>query len=668
MKLILTFKEQGILKSFDLPEILPSVPLQASLKELEVPEVEMVSAKLEGYKSTFGRKYILQLAQQPDEKFEQLGEDGSFFIKRRRVTGTGEKVTLKDNYASLFRGAMGPSVLRLRCYDQKCDWVDILRLRINIIPKEDRRILMIRMLEALLPVNPFLALSPSLGLSKVKMSSKWRSESVSMRLWSALIEYQTIKWIIDRLEPHLYAIAQSPAIEIRKAPALRKAQSIRHVGPVIIRRIVKNLGNHPRCQVGDLLLPSTRLTPSMDIVAHRVVGTFLRARIKRLVAIQAFLQRQHDFMQHELDEGKEQVRAQKEYYRTSILEQKEVLRGVKMILSRIIGIWRHGPWRDVVKDEYIWNVDISDFSFNANYRYVFSKLGAFEKMRFVWNYHYNDAMTCTRKDEIDNDGQSRWQKNYSYVYEAWAYIELLKAFDRAGFRMMDQYRVQVVSHAIDAFLGQRYNDPVTCYSEDGRLKVELIYGCRIPVKTRGAKGLCHSKPRVEVPLTPDFIIRFTNIGEGGDQEDDYVIVLDAKSDRELQEYNIVQRDNYREYIYRNEDEKPQQVWLIYSGQITGKNDPRAGIEFSELNGKECWSDSEWYEEGRNESPLTHNGSFRWSKNGISKHGKLKSFERSSPFVGHLRCNALTQDVHDNVFDEFVQGQICTARKVLGIED
>ena len=59
-----------------------------------------------------------------------------------------------------------------------------------------------------------------------------------------------------------------------------------------------------------------------------------------------------------------------------------------------------------------------------------------------------------------------------------------------------------------------------------------------------------------------------------------------------------------------------------------------------------------------------NGTFKWSRSGISKNGEQKVFSRRSPFVGHLRANSVTAEKSD-VFEEFVEGIINTARHVLG---
>jgi hypothetical protein len=43
---------------------------------------------------------------------------------------------------------------------------------------------------------------------------------------------------------------------------------------------------------------------------------------------------------------------------------------------------------------------------------------------------------------------------------------------------------------------------------------------------------------------------------------------------------------------------------------------------------------------------------------------MKKFSRQATFVGHLRANSVTADGSD-VFEEFVEGIVNTARKVLG---
>ena len=117
-----------------------------------------------------------------------------------------------------------------------------------------------------------------------------------------------------------------------------------------------------------------------------------------------------------------------------------------------------------------------------------------------------------------------------------------------------------------------------------------------------------------------------------------------------EDYDIGKRDKY--LVCRYKDEYTKQSWLIYSGRTD--NIPR--IEFDPT----CKNDGSWGERcyvnfGHNNKGYIWDGG-----NGIA--GKYKHDMR---LVGHVRANAVN-DSDNAVFLEFAQGQIATARRLLGL--
>lgn len=675
MKLQLKFylkDEGGALREFpDCPEFIwEDGPKAVEIKGCKFPEKTCVAAF---FSERGDDKFLLQLADQPDISYRYLGENGNFFTKKYKVDAAGKRVRDENghyirergNCENLFRGAMGDSVLKLsqRNYDQ--EWVDIVSINVSIEPDADKRELMQKMALTLLPINPFLVLSNIEGLSKASVSRYWEHGDSKEEEWNAYIEVETIKWIFNRLFPRLFAIISDCAYRISVKSEVTKVGRLRHVDGRSRRAMEKLLLRHGAGMENRTIIGSSRYC-DVNVVAHCVIGAFLCNQIRRLSRIERFLGKKIDEKKRCKEEKGETDCNKRNYYERAIREEAAMKKSVRRLKRKIQEVFGVGPWAQSNLNVSIFKATPEDFSFDENYRYVYSLVETFEKIRFLWRNNVGEMLTPSVDYGAGRARQSRWQRNYSYVYEAWVFVSLLKAFQSCGFSMLSQYRAKIIARAIDSFMGQRNNDPVQCDSSDGELQVELFHGvCASKWDPENdINGLSHHLEH-DNPLTPDFEIRFVKKGATAVSESEYVILLDAKSGRFLCNVDVQSRKKYETAIYRNQDQDPpHQVWLVYSG-ISHKSDdndtvPKAGVEFDHEDGRECWAASETMAE---ESPRLHNGKFKWTQDGITDGRK---FRRSKPFVGHLRGNAVTVS-DNNVFEEFVKVQLETVKGYFGIK-
>ena len=648
----------------------------------EYSENAIVMAHLSGFESQPSRSdYRLQLAYNPFCKFKFLRErtiDGQqcyeMYYEKKEKDAKGQWIRTPEPQGKLLYGAMGPSVLRLmerrRNSKGKVDYVDIWRAEVIVRPNDDRLAVMRKMVSEIFPVNPYLAMSHAWGLSKVPVRKEWKGESSSLGIWSALIEYEATKFVFKKIAPHLQSMIMSSASKIEKRNAIVGMRFIRRLSPQVVRRISRQIATMGERAI-DCHVCTSAYADSNDMIAHRVIGDFLRRLLTRLTKIQDEYQRFVRAGKAEYDNllsGGDK----KDYHRRAVSEEYATIREIQELKKSIGAIYVSGPWKDLPIGPSILLLDADAFQYGPHYRYVYSQLSAFARMEFIWSRNWdnnenaqNQRNTLSHELGSSAENPNVWIHNYTVIYEGWVLVRLLRAFERLGFGMLKQYQSWVVKNAIDAYMAQRHNTEFELSSLDSNIKIELCSVCSFPPRDPEQKGFCHQQDGTKNSLTPDFSMR---ISKKDACDESYALVLDAKSGRELQIEDILARMKYQENVRKNADDTLDQVWLIYAGDSHVENKPTAGIEFSHLDGKECWNDRDdeyggWREKGRKESPLTVNGTFKWGRSGISKDGQMKKFSRKDTFVGHLRANAVTAEGSD-VFEEFVEGIVNTARHVL----
>ena len=637
----------------------------------EFNEGAMVMASLTDLESPPScNDYCFQLAYNPSYKFDCLrgeknkegGTVWQLFYKESKKNKEGKRVKIPIQQQRLLYGAMGASVLRLMVRNSQGDYVDIWQAVVNVRPDSDRLQVMRKMVSEIFPVNPYLAMSSAWGLSQISVRKEWKGESRSLSIWSALIEYEATKFVFKKMAPHLQRMIVSSASKIERHDAVVGTRFVRRLTPQVIRRISRQFARMGE-SASDCCVCTSMFSDSNDMIAHRVIGDFLRERLTRLTKIQREYQRFIDAGKVEVDD-KLSGGDKKGYHKRALHEENETIKAIEKLKDNIGAMYVSGPWNRLQVGPPVLSLTAEAFQYGPHYRYVYSQLSDFERMQFIWNSNENtQSRLRTLAHELGNvdEKPNQWIHNYTVIYEGWVFVRLLRALESLGFGMLKQYQSCVVRNAIDAYMGQRHNTQFELVSQDSKLKIELCYGCSFPPHSSASKSFCHMKDGTQDPLTPDFSSRISRIDAN---EEPYALVLDAKSGRQLESWDVEARTKYEKYVRKNADDSLDHVWLIYAGESHVEKKPTSGIEFSSLDGKECWADKSWHDEAREESPKTKNGTFVWSRSGISQHGQMKKFSRKNTFVGHLRVNSVTAERSD-VFEEFVEGIVNTARHVLG---
>lgn len=610
-----------------------------------VPELSKISARL--VEVSFGKglnkKFKLKLcAKRPDNKFNEVDCDGVFFRYK-----DGERETEVE----LLRGAMGTSYLELLPPSHRVEGGmphPLLVVRIGVIPAPDRLDLMDRMVDEIVPVNPFLALSNFVDYSISTMRHGWGGGHGDRNLRGITFELEEISDVMKNTSHVLRQIAMSPESIAAKVSTTISLGRVRKFEPKVFLSLARK---GVSCDLAKASLsigvPGACRVVSYDTIAHRAIGSFLRERLSRLRELKMFFDRQVASMKMELKNFPDRGETKDALSDVETLRREVV---TNMIPFFVYYLGSTMPWWNLNGRVNILTTPRTAFAANAMYMHMYNTMCAFEKKRF-WPLAETGFFSVPRYSRVAGEEPSSWQKNYSVVYESWVFLKLMWAFDQSGYGMLGEYKKKLEKNIWNAFLGQRINDPVSAFACQGYLRVDVYYG--VEGRLTGKLFSCAAGSEGEggrEKLTPDFVIVFTNVRSG----EYHSIVLDAKSGREIGEREIGKRNLYATDFFVG-GTPPDQSWLIYSGKYYGT----AGIEFdsdpSNIPNK-CWRPEILHSLDRNRG-LTID----------DKKGIVGSWKNRQP-VGHVRANARTLGENlDNVFKQFVDIQIATARERLKLD-
>lgn len=628
-------------------------------KSPSVPETAYVSAKVDGVPVEEYKRFRLQVAYAPDHRFTSVDFEGNLvFDDKQFDKETRRKEWVRRKELKLFEGAMGTSFLRLiYCIDE--EQRDVLVVPFDVRPLEVRRKLMDCMVDEVVLTNPYLVLSEAGGLSKNPIVREWISGDVECSTSSILMEYEEIKTLIRSIEPVLFQIAHSPASEVKMSDEFgpMALARLRKVNRAVLTRLYKRGFSCCQDACREKVLVRRKVC-SFDLMAHRVISSFLQSRLLRLREIDIALGKEVREINEALSKFPDRKDVLEGRLRQARKMQREIREKLRPFFLRYLS--PDMPWGKTTTVTHALTVGPGIFPMNDVYQKIYVIMREFERKRFWWMAR--KGMQRIPKYVRGHSEPSTWQKNYSYVYEAWVFVRLMGAFEANGFKMVEEYKRKISKRICDVFLGQIINDPIEASSKSMDLKVDIYYCVEGRKEGRGDVGAeeifgCdvgggRSK------LTPDFAIVFTNVRKGdANFGRRHCIVLDAKSGQRLAQYAIEQRNKYAlEFLC--DGERVDQSWLVYSGGAG--DDCFAGIEFSmdDVNGK-CWD-----EELLTGDSLSWNRGMRFEEDGI-KDFSMKDIGRCG---GHIRANAITAAKTNKVFENFVKSEIATVRKQLGLAE
>ncbi len=608
-----------------------------------------VEARIEDYGEGPIRKdlYRLQLAYDPDEKVT-TDANGTFYKKEK-----GDDV----HSVQLLRGAGGRSCLRLlMCTGGAKYENEIAHWWIDIEPPYWKRQALRRMAAELLIVNPSAVVSRMLGLSLSPIKKRYHQGDASLGTSDLDDKLDVLRWLLDAITPHLNVIRLRSSVEFRKTVVKMPCDKIRNHRQCMSseqwRRGNEEMGRKIRVKM---------LCVSADIPIHCAINDFL---IKLEADISNMLRR----VKHALEEDDELIKI---WYRRArgadavrrLKEEHKYKSGRYEELRRLLGkcrLFRTGayPWSGC-KCKPITSIVAWDVPASTSYQNVYFLMLTFSRIRFFLLGSEGRFLVPEYRLDLEtasNDMPSTWQRNYSAIYESWVFNRVVMAFTNHGFKGLEtDYRVLLRRRVRDLVMGVRSNEPIHGTLAGEAMRVELMHGI-LAYKGGGMFSVEDDCPKDD-GLTPDFAIVFTRTD--GTREKFHWIVVDAKSGSRLYGRDIEKRDEYLWQI-KYLGMRPDQSWLVYSGRT---NCP-LGIEFNKDetdNVRKYWGD-----DLTDKRPLGGNDILRWTATGIIGWKDNKNKDKITP-VGHLRVNVVAlQERGYDVFDEFAQGQVATAKTMLGI--
>ncbi len=578
---------------------------------------DLISAQLKDYGGLdVKRKYLLRIASNshvfashaPASDISMTSnEEGEFWDE--------DYNDVKYKYAAkLLRGAVGKSFLVL--WDIKAK-KDIIYWKINIRSPQWQYELWGKMLQELLPFASPYVVSQQSGLSYGLINREWTAGEGLHDYAEIDTLFCELKKLLEKLAPYLEMIRRDSAMKIT-------------------RKLIRVKNEKQRV-----------LAKSLEIPIHCAIKDFFCVLLRDIIEVRRKIQKRNEEETTKKNslpgnakcgDSVRKLADEVEYREKIAAELSDLAKKCKIFLSDMY------PWSKCkrLKASALSGREIPS---SVAYRKVCHEILRYGNTRF-FSLGLEGRFRVPMYKPGENDNASVWQKNYSAIYEVWVFKRLVDAFCKLGFpELLGEYRNGIVQKVRDIAFYGKYNSPihasfsgVSAGADTEEMSVELIHDVLA----------YHGNSEFEVPQgppkTPDFAIVFRSGGKV------VWLVLDAKSGKRLEYYDIEKRDKYRDCRYK--DEYTKQSWLIYSGRTD--NIPR--IEFDPT----CENDGSWGKDCYVNFDH-HNKEFSWDgENGIV--GDFKSDTRCR--VGHIRANAVN-DLGNKTFLEFAQGQIATARRLLG---
>ncbi len=592
--------------------------------------------------------YQLQLAYRPDYE-PQTDSGGRFFTWGKDNKGNKVHVFRMQ----MLRGASGPSMLRLRRranMTENFEWVTIAEFDIKVEPNPDKKQLLDRMVDEMIGVNPSAVLSTFEGLSRTNIKEECFSSETASILRDVERQILEFKGLISSLKPYLLDIASRCAGGVVRSYQRTPQEKLRKISSKTRRDMNRRLSlgiSH-----GKVYAPV--LSMSYDVPIHRAIKGFLlyfkNCVVDLIHKIKDSISADEDWLSKVPDIDKfllKDIKKEIEFKRSLIDKVREIVGQCQPFFTEGC------PWMQCIgvvsgSIDYLATVDIPNTeAYNRTHKLMMD----FLKLR-DFKGRLNGCFRLPKHVRDLDDGEcSTWQKNYSFIYEAWVFKRLVQAFMNEGLEDLGtNYARQVVQCIKNIHLGPTFNGPICAKlkQRDCPLRVELYGGIRAyQDQNSNIRGFTS-----RYLLTPDYAIVFYS---DNSPESQYWIVLDAKSCPYLDTNDVEKRDKYRDGVWFN-DKLPNQSWLIYSGPKDGA----AAIEFNpdevEQNGPP-WTDSL----RARVNPLMRNAHMTFSRNGL-----LGGEDVASQCVGHVCANVNTVQTYD-VFSVFAEGQIEIAKKMLSLE-
>lgn len=606
----------------------PNSSLSIKCFSNEIP----VAAQIQGPFEGFG--FRLRIPYDGDKKrwLTDVDSKGHMYVMRN-----GQR----QYEAQLLHQAVGVYVLVLERESDvdEGEYVPVLNIPVEVETEDDKLSIVNGMIDEILSFDhlPFQVLSQDKATvwGRVKMfysdDSRQSGRDVS---WS---QFEALKRLVERLASLLNSIVNDGASRLGYEESFCRVRDLHGFDRSVLRQLsrkgVFSCGN-PAVQA--LTVRSRDLVASRDIPAHRTIRTFLESCARECFSVR-------NRLVHDLGEvGIGDVRKHQ-----LGLQKSELDRKVLPFFTRFLR--EFDSWCLDKRPVSIEDAQPAWFDIDEKYRAIYRIMLRY-KMVMKGRRVESGSLANVDYRRMESGQPSTLQKKYDFIYEAWCYLRMVKAFISLGFEdLQESYYKSLVEDDIenDFFLPhEMVNRPLV--ARRGDITVMLYYRVRAETSSHAAFYLPPNALGVRQVLEPDYLIIFTRDGV----EKNYAVILDAKAKSEMGTADRKTRDDYllrfdiNDYFHFSDHAKrPLQSWLIYLGS---GNDENARIEFSPGTGS---TDLEDMNKG-----LTFG----------SDAESLRGYDFSSPHAGHLRVNvkAIKDQNGIDVFDSWMLTQLRLAEKYL----
>ena len=500
-------------------------------------------------------------------------------------------------------------------------FVKVFEIPVTVVDRSGRWKMYLTMLREVVAINPGLALPDDDRMVVPRLFDMIFSENQDgdTAIRSDLFEYRGLCRDLDLLVfgkmPILPVIEMNPMMGQKTGERYVPFGNVRHItrrqlNAMWIKGIDDQEETAEQCTVTeDVFLESS------ETLANRAIRTFLDDALRSLYRLKRKFNEQYEVYDREKRENPKTFSLHHSQrlgtLKRMVVEISDVIRRLRKYIDTSV------LWRSLTGDVDLLYCRSEEFNVSQSYLQVYGILYR-HYMRKHW-LPTNDGTFFTLDYEVREKPFSKGrQRSFSFLYESWVFVRLLQAFSTNGFRLDAAYS-EMLHNVEDVFMGLPMNESVDAHASDGALQVRVTYGV--------------TEMYSETPSTPDFAIEFEDV----EAHARHVIILDAKAVTSLDKDDVYKRDGYLRMHWKHPQEFPNQSWLVYIGE----REVPAKVEFSEGDGID----------------LHGNFGLRW----CGRDGIEGAWKRDTKPVGHLRVNCDSIATH-NVFDEFVAGQIATARR------
>ncbi|MBQ3290612.1 MAG: hypothetical protein IJH50_14510 [Kiritimatiellae bacterium] len=606
----------------------------------------LVEAKLSG-SFTKDSEYWLQVGFDPDVIAEARPKNGVAIFRYR-----------KKSKFRLFQSTMGSSRLRLLevVYNED-DEPDIRRevlsVHVFVEPPREKVKQFTSMIKDMHEAPPFFQDYYRRQMLLCGFRTNWDEGYSSYA--DPDDELRAVKQVLDELREPMDYITKAPKTSFGFVDRKLLVERIRHCRGRVARKLERLSESNSGA---DRIVTSFKVA-NYEVTAHAVIKEFFSRLILRCDDIKSCFVSKIEKLKNKMAEcgslyENRDSRHNNPAYIRQMSNMKELLKNfeskikdvdsVKVRVEKFRGI---DIFKNVSKAMTIFDVERTAFSGHIGYELAYDIILNFERCRHSWKGSASKKYKV-RKLTFDADrkenGENKFARKYSMVYEFWCYYRLIKA-----------------SESICEFVhGQELmaDEGCRCVFRKGDVELVIVHGFSARANAKNDtwaefwleqdfddsnKGNIGTRE-----LTPDFAFIFKNLKSGKSEW----IVADVKSDGSMKKRIIKRREKYLEKVRRkdsltrDEDSGASQSWILYSGED----------EYSS-GGVECPPPR--FEENGFEDLYGGTSAYSFSPEGGIEYKRKSDLPR-----GHVHANIESLGDDNKPFEDFIKGEFATMEREL----